>query len=353
MFQIETVDEIYELSFCHAQINITTDCNMKCRHCRGAYESKQTTHLGLDDFRNILLFVGDNLGEGAGYLISGGEPLKHPQFENLLIELSNHTRKGEFVTITTNGSLLRASTLDFLQKLNFPELRISVSLDSASPDVHNAFRGFNKAYQKAIQAIQLIGERREIKGIVRATIRQEQLNELPDIARIAKKLGADILSISSIIPSGTALKDPTLFFNAETKRKLADIIKKLRKEYNGRMIIDLNDPLAYIDTALTSSYCEDEYGGCIAGIGTFSIEPDGVMLPCPLLPNQIIMNCLGKTPQEILAEYTSNFFIKELIQRKIKGRCGKCRLRFACGGCRARAAYASGDYLGEDPDCWL
>ncbi|EKE21780.1 MAG: radical SAM protein [uncultured bacterium] len=353
MLRIETDDEILELFLCHAQINITTDCNMRCKHCRGAYEDKEVVNIGLADFRNILLFTREHLGEGAGYLISGGEPLKHPQFRELMIELSNYPKAGEFVTITTNGSLLKDSTLDFLQSLNFPELRISVSLDSSSQEIHDEFRGFNKAYQRAIQAIRLIGKRDGIRGIVRATIRQEQLDELFDIAMIAHSCGADALSVSSIIPSGTALRDPSLFFTAETKKKLSDMIKELREEFKGRMTIDLNDPLAYIDSESVSCGCEDEYGGCIAGIGTFSVEPDGVMLPCPLLPNHPIMNCLGKSSEEILTGYISSPFILELIQRNLKGKCGKCRMRFSCGGCRARAAYASGDYMGEDPDCWF
>jgi MoaA/NifB/PqqE/SkfB family radical SAM enzyme len=162
MFNIETPDEIFELSLCHAQINITTDCNMRCIHCRGAYESKQVINLGLSDFRSILQFTQGNLGEGAGYLISGGEPLKHPQFKELMVELSKYPKDGEFVTITTNGSLLKKSTLDFLQELDFPELRISISLDSAVPEIHNSFRKFDKAFQKALQAIRLVGERPEI-----------------------------------------------------------------------------------------------------------------------------------------------------------------------------------------------
>jgi radical SAM protein with 4Fe4S-binding SPASM domain len=34
-----------------------------------------------------------------------------------------------------------------------------------------------------------------------------------------------------------------------------------------------------------------------------------------------------------------------------KGVCGKCEYASLCGGCRARAYAASGDYMDEDPVC--
>ena len=35
----------------------------------------------------------------------------------------------------------------------------------------------------------------------------------------------------------------------------------------------------------------------------------------------------------------------------LKGKCGECEYREACGGCRGRAYAYSGDYLAEDPVC--
>ena len=36
---------------------------------------------------------------------------------------------------------------------------------------------------------------------------------------------------------------------------------------------------------------------------------------------------------------------------KLKGKCGKCEFRKVCGGCRARAFEATGDFLAEEPLC--
>lgn len=72
------------------------------------------------------------------------------------------------------------------------------------------------------------------------------------------------------------------------------------------------------------------------------------MLPCPYLP--VVAGTLRRqTFGEIWRE--SEVF-RQLRQRALLGgRCGPCEFRALCGGCRARAYGATGDYLAEDPWC--
>ena len=37
--------------------------------------------------------------------------------------------------------------------------------------------------------------------------------------------------------------------------------------------------------------------------------------------------------------------------KKLKGKCGACEYKAVCGGCRARAYEATGDYMAEEPLC--
>jgi radical SAM protein with 4Fe4S-binding SPASM domain len=36
---------------------------------------------------------------------------------------------------------------------------------------------------------------------------------------------------------------------------------------------------------------------------------------------------------------------------KLKGKCGPCEFKRVCGGCRARAYEATGDFMNEEPLC--
>lgn len=347
MFEVETQDAIYEVEFLHAQVNITSRCNMRCEHCRGAYGGK--VDLALADFERLLLFSYQHLGAGGGYLVSGGEPLLHPRFRELLLLLKDHFRKDGFVSVTTNGTFLSAAWLDFLQSLDFPDLRIAISLDSIDPERNNAFRHSHQAFQKSVQAIKMVAERPGIQCIVRATIQKDQLPEVEPMLELVDSLGGNVLSVSSVIPVGRALGKPELHFGKEANKQMVELAIALNQR--GRKTkVDVNDPLAYIIDAYHAE-C-GEFGGCIAGIGTFSVEPDGAMFPCPVLPNQVIMNIGGKTPEQMLDAYVKSPIVHSLLERKLSGKCGGCELRFTCGGCRARAEGMLGDYLAEDPDCW-
>ncbi len=287
MFPIETNDAIYEVEFFHVQVNITSRCNMKCEHCRGAYDRKNNIDMSIENFERLIAFSHEHLGEGGGYLISGGEPLLHPQLKDFLLILRKYCPQNEFLAVTTNGTFLNAEWLDFFQSLNFPDFRISVSLDSIYPERHNSFRHSPGAFDKSIKAIDLVAKQKNIKCIVRASLQKDQIKEIEGMVEKLELLGADVLSVSSIIPVGNALKRPDLYFDKQSKKELAEHVVRLRQKKR-HLIIDINDPLAYITTA-TQGQC-GEYGGCIAGIGTFSVEPNGDIFPCPVLPNQVIMN---------------------------------------------------------------
>jgi len=89
--------------------------------------------------------------------------------------------------------------------------------------------------------------------------------------------------------------------------------------------------------------------GCWCG-SWISVNPEGDVAPCPLLQDELVA---GNVRQKGLFEIVDKSPIfQSLMNRKLlKGRCGRCRYRLTCGGCRAMAYYHLGDYLAEDPTC--
>jgi radical SAM protein with 4Fe4S-binding SPASM domain len=89
--------------------------------------------------------------------------------------------------------------------------------------------------------------------------------------------------------------------------------------------------------------------GCLAGTGYCCILPNGEVHPCPYLPIKV-----GNVRDEKFSSIwdNSDVFLK-LRSLKYSGSCATCANNSSCGGCRARAFYYSGDYMGEDPDCPL
>ena len=67
------------------------------------------------------------------------------------------------------------------------------------------------------------------------------------------------------------------------------------------------------------------------------------LTPCPYLPLRV-----GNVRERPFSETWRD----SPIFGDLRGKCGHCRCRLTCVGCRARAYYYSdGDYLAEEPWC--
>jgi radical SAM protein with 4Fe4S-binding SPASM domain len=89
-------------------------------------------------------------------------------------------------------------------------------------------------------------------------------------------------------------------------------------------------------------------GGCPAGTHYVGITPDGDVTPCPYLP-RYGGNLREQTFAQIWSE--SELFVSIRQRKALGSRCGECEFNVMCGGCRARAYGASGDFMAEDPWC--
>ncbi len=91
--------------------------------------------------------------------------------------------------------------------------------------------------------------------------------------------------------------------------------------------------------------------GCWCGTW-LAVNAEGDVSPCGILLDDVNCgNVRKKTFQQIIDD--SGVFQKILDRTHLKGKCGRCRYQFTCGGCRAMAFYESGDIMAEDPTCFF
>jgi radical SAM protein with 4Fe4S-binding SPASM domain len=88
--------------------------------------------------------------------------------------------------------------------------------------------------------------------------------------------------------------------------------------------------------------------GCMAGFGFCFVSHIGEVGGCGYLPL-----LAGNVRQASLVEVyrDSPLFRSIRDPNLLQGRCGICEYRVLCGGCRARALGATGNYLEEEPFC--
>jgi radical SAM protein with 4Fe4S-binding SPASM domain len=350
--EVETTDTVYELELEQCQVEVTGRCNGQCEYCRAVDERPED--VAVAQILKIAEFATKYSPLDDGMVLSGGEPVMHRQFDDILRGVRD-LGVGK-IFLTTNGTLLTPHHLDLIQSLDFDAFAISVSLDSNVQEEHDAVRGMQGAFEGAVRAITMATARQDshLPVSVRMTITPGKVPSLHDYACFVEGLGASRLSVSSVIPSGKAASRPDLWMNQDEKKRFLEEIASLKEDYLGRMSIVTNDPLQCLLCANTSDGDEDDLAisGCVAGTTTFNVRADGYLTPCSLL-DLPIFDTSHMTVDQIADAYRSAPEIHALLDMRFDGKCGKCDRRAVCGGCRARAYGRTGNYLGEDPDCWV
>lgn len=349
--EVETEDTIYEIEFGQVQIQITGRCNMSCQHCRAAYQPKQD--MPVEQVVKIIRFARQFSPNYKEVILSGGEPLMHHDFADVLRQVRNNG--GEFITLTTNGSLLTQEHLALIKDLSFQRFVLSVSLDNLDPDKHDAFRVHQNAFSKAVNALRLVAGS-GIKNVIasmRSTIQASQISEMESMVNFAKSIGCKRVSFSAIHPAGKAIERTDLWMTKEQKLAFIQEIYRLKKVFPD-LNITTNDPLKCLIRGKNDLGQEGElvFDGCGAAAITFNVNSDGTMTPCALL-NIPMMNVFPLSIEEMTERYRKNLVVKNMLAMNLKGKCGSCQIKYQCGGCRARALIQKGDYLEEDPHCWM
>lgn len=349
---IETSKNVYDVAINVAQIEVTSRCNMGCLHCRGKVsreEHPRGQDMPFEMVKKAIDFAVDNAEDNfLEIVISGGEPLLHPDLEKILEYCD---ARGVLKEITTNGSLVDDRYIDMMKRFNMSN--VSVSLDSFIPQEHDAFRQCPGAFAKTVVAIKKMKEN-GINTRVRTTISKRNIHEMNDIAEMVIDLGLTTLAIGPMLPVGNAVNlTDEVFMNAQEMKGFIDAFFDLKERYRGRLDVITNECLHGLHYLQNSFVEEDDFyelNGCTAGVVSFDVLLNGDITPCSMFHRKIANIYEDDDLEE---KYKSSDVIHNLLDRNYKGKCGACDKKYVCGGCRVRAEYFYGDYLHEDKLCWL
>jgi MoaA/NifB/PqqE/SkfB family radical SAM enzyme len=113
-------------------VNVTLRCNLRCVMCTTCYDSPELTT------RELIRLVDEAADMGVRVFNPlGGEPLVRDDLEEVL---AHAVARGMFVTLTTNGTLLRPERAARLARLSPARLHVNLSLDGAEA-AHDRVRG--------------------------------------------------------------------------------------------------------------------------------------------------------------------------------------------------------------------
>lgn len=330
---------------------ITRNCNLNCVHCRAAATSGP--YQGELDIKAAYKLL-DQIAEiGKPIIIlTGGEPLLR---DDIFDVAQYGTDKGFRMVMAINGTLITDEVARRLVDVGIQ--RISISIDGAAQVSHDSFRGVDGAFSGAIKGIK-IAKTAGLSFQINTTITKANVAQIPAIQNMAVELGAEAHHIFLLVPTGRGkyLLDEEISAREyeETLNWFYDQQKKVPLQLKATCAPHYYRILRQRARAEGTKVTFETHGldavtrGCLGGTGFCFVSHRGIVQPCGFLD----LNC-GDVTQTSFADIWNNSPIFNNLRQydQLKGKCGRCEYKAVCGGCRARAYEATGDYMAQEPLC--
>lgn len=340
---------------------ITGKCNYNCRHCFNAADNARLQSEFTMEQAQRLICQAETCGINE-FTITGGEPMLHPHFMEILQSIYAH---GMYVgELNTNGYFLTQAILDEMKAMGCDPL-MKISFDGVG--CHDWLRNRTGAEKDAIRAIRLcIDNGFRVKA--QTNVHRLNLHSMIPTAKLLSELGVEEMRIIRTTEA------PRWVQNAGnaclTLEEYFDYMLLFLQEYVGMgsaMTIDVwqfvrVSPIRKTYRPRAMECREGEYRDslpvCRGNRGMVAVAADGNLYPCHQLSgyyqqnNWFLGNVIADGLQPFLQEgaYLQEICttVGELAQKNQK--CGSCKwFPYCCGGCRALGTALTGDKLGADP----
>jgi len=347
---------------------VTQSCDLACKHCRAAAQPlphpDQLSHAEgkalIDQIADMHIPI---------FVFTGGDPLKRDDLFDLIRYAAS---KNVQVAVTPSATpLLTREAIIKLKEAGV--VRLGISLDGSTPEIHDAFRGLPGAWARTIQAIEWANE----AGIpiqVHTTISRHNAHDLDDLCNLFERLAIVMWNVFFLVPVGRGQLDDLLrgedferVFGKiyELSRRANFQIKTTEAMHYRRYLLQHNleerrmghghghpHGAAYEAGAPTADANTRNLGWATRrvndGKGFVFISHVGNVYPSGFLP--IHAGNIRETP---LADIYRNAPIFKALRdtSRLEGKCGACEFKEICGGSRARAYALTGDPLAQEPCC--
>ena len=340
--------------FCY--FSVTEACNLNCKYCGSDSKKPLDNELTTEEVYDVL----DNIAEACtmAVLLAGGEPTSRKDLLQIARYGAAHRLR---MAVNTHGHFIDK---EYAWKLrDAGVLEVKVSIDGLE-ETHDANRG-EGSFKRAIEALKNC----KMVGIpfveMAATISRVNYHELKDIVNLALELEVGIIA-NEFSPIGRPTGMFDLILTREQRREMQRYLLKTRKALGWRKV-NFEDIYVVSEDEETKGICADQCRscgyhdfnvGCISGIYAYSITAEGKVIGGDIIfPGDVARYpglVIGDLRKERMSDIWRNSEVLDLFRNRdnLKGKCGSCKYKYICGGCRRRA-YLTGDVMGEDPSCWV
>lgn len=252
-------------------------------------------------------------------IFTGGEALLRPDLEEVGLELY---RRGYPWGVVTNGHLLDSRRLQRL--LAGGMHAVTVSLDGFA-EAHNWIRQNEQSFDRAVAAIRLLAQTREVVWDVVTCANPRNVSQLEEFRDFLISIGVRRWRLFTIFPMGRAATNPDLQLSDDQFRSVFDFIRRTREEGKIRVNYGCEGFLGGYEGVV-----RDQFFYCRAGIEVASILCDGSLSGCTSIRSPFYQ---GNIYQDDLWEVWQTRYEKYRDRRWTrKGACAQCSMFRYCEG---------------------
>lgn len=331
---------------------LTEGCNLKCIHCRAvAQPERNSDELTTPQMYRII----DQIAEFAKpiLILTGGEPLYRPD----IFDIARYAVKRDLqVALASNGTLIDHFIAKQIKLAGVK--RVAISLDGATADTHDSFRGIPGSFEAALRGAKHLVEH-GIPVQFNTTITRHNEAELQQLFDLVREKGAVALHLFMLVPVGCGVQiaddqllsaeryEEILTWFYEKSQAVNFEVKATCAPHYYRIMRQQAKKTGQRITAQTHGMSAVTKG-CLAGTGVGFISHKGIVQPCGYLPV-----AAGDLKQQTMREVweASPLFAQLRSIDQLQGKCGVCEFVKVCSGCRARAFAQTGNLMEAEPFC--
>ncbi|MEX2580248.1 MAG: radical SAM protein [Verrucomicrobiales bacterium] len=322
---------------------VTRACALACRHCRA--DAIPCAHPEeLTPAESFLLIDQIARANPAVLVLTGGDPMHR---EDLVPLVERASGAGLRVALSPSATpRFLASDLTALRKAGVH--RVSMSIDGATREKHDAFRGVPGTWDWTMEAVAKI-RRADLELQINTTFTRQNIGDFDAFEALLRKLDPVLWSVFQLVPTGQAQQSDlltgeemeTLFLRLWELSRTVPFDIKTTEGQHYRRVAAQQDARHGIRRQVPPVGVND-------GRGFVFVSHTGEVYPSGFLP----LSAGNVRRGELLDFYRHAPVFQQLRNEDgFGGKCGYCEFRRLCGGSRARAYAMTGDPLASEPLC--
>ena len=331
---------------------VTNRCNLTCQHCWPLSGPDQEApvvprHQVLDVMAGFAALGVEKI------VVTGGEPLTHPDWVELLTYACGLPGVVE-VRLQTNAILITPAEVAALLTLKDRGLIIQTSLEGAAPPAHDRVRG-EGSFAQTLQGLRLL----EASGLapqicITFTEMQHNFDELPDLLALTDRMGIGQFVSGTLVRGGRAMQSLGLL--PPTTEQYAQLLARYHHDQAFREQYGRIGNVAALEWRRETA---EDANVCCDFIETPYVTAEGRLYPCVMLhaDDYAVTEVYDRPLTTAIAEKIEPWSRLNEINRTRRTKleaCQGCPDHGRCrAGCMGRAFSAYGDFFAVEDRCRL